>query len=228
MASSSLLNETEGAPRSLTPRQRERRERIQAATFTLLARHGAEMLSMKLIAQEAGVAERTLFNIYGSRDRLFASSARERSEETIAEAHREGGAGAGFFKALPGRIAAKTFASPELSRAFAPILVEHADMVGLPDVYEHFAGGALRAMRGAGLVEVEDIAFVSRLVCMSMVGTIVLWAKREIADEVLETHLRLAVCQVLLPYAEPPLDQSLRKEARRHTRSLSARTAPRV
>lgn len=228
MAAAPPSREIEPPLRILTPRQRERRERIQAATFELLARHGGDMLSMKLIAQTAGVAERTLFNIYGSKDRLFAFSARERSEETISEAHRDGGMGLGFFMILPRKLADKTFEAPELARAFAPILVEHADMVGLPEVYEHFAGGALRAMRASGQVAVDDIAFVSRLICMSMVGTVVLWAKHEIADAALETHLRLAICQVLLPYAEPPLDDTLREQAREHTRSLSRSVSERL
>lgn len=223
MPVSELPSVTHVAPRSLTPRQRERRERIQAATFDLLARHGSEALSMKLIAQAAGVAERTLFNIYGSKDRLIASSARERSEETIAEAHRDSPeGGVAFFRSLAGKLAAKTFEAPELARGFAPILVEHADMVGLPEIYERFAGDALEGMRKAGLLTIDDIAVVSRLVCMSVVSTIVRWAKREIVDAVLETHLRLAMCQILLPYAEPPLADDLREEARRLTRSLSA------
>jgi AcrR family transcriptional regulator len=218
------------APRALTPRQRDRRERIEAATFTLLARHGDEALSMKMIAQAAGVAERTLFNIYGSKDGLFASSARERSEETIAAAHREAaaqqdgdreGVGMAFFRILPARLAEKTFESPELARAFAPILLAHAGLLGLPAIYETYAGGALDTMRLAGLVAIDDIVLLSRLVCMSMVGTIILWAKREIEDSALETHLRLAICQVLLPHAEPPLAGELREEARRHTGMLT-------
>lgn len=226
MATSSSFRETLLAPRALTPRQRDRRERIEAATFTLLALHGGEALSMKMIAQEAGVAERTLFNIYGSKDGLFASSARQRSEETIAAAHREAGAepedgGMAFFRVLPAKLADKTFEAPELARAFAPILVAHAGLVGLPEIYENYAGGALRSMRAAGLVTVDDVALLARLVCMSMVGTVILWAKREIADDALETHLRLAICQVLLPHAEPPLAGEMRGEARRHTRMLS-------
>lgn len=207
--------------RTLTPRQRERRERIRAATFDLLARHGGEALSMRLIAEAAGVAERTLFNIYGSRDRLFAVNARERSEETIEGAHAAGGEGIGFFRQLPARLAEKTFEAPALARAFSPILIEHADLVGLPDVYERFAGGALRAMRAAGQVVVEDIAVVSRFVCMQMVTTILLWAKGEIADAALEAQLRLAICQILLPYAEAPLSAELRDEARQLTLALS-------
>ncbi|MFT4054714.1 MAG: helix-turn-helix domain-containing protein [Novosphingobium sp.] len=219
-------NDIANGIRQLTPRQRERRERIQMATFSLLVRHGGEALSMRMIAEAAGVAERTLFNIYGSKDRLFAFNARERSEETIAQAHEEGGEGIGFFAALPSRLAEKTFEAPELARAFGPILVEHADMVGLPDVYERFAGGALTAMRAEGLVAIDDIATVSRFVCMRMVGTIVLWAKREIPDDALETHLRLAICQVLLPYAEVPLFGQLRDQARALTRTLGKVATP--
>lgn len=223
MATSTLPGQTatEAPPRPLTPRQRERRERIQSATFELLATLGGEALSMKLIAQTAGVAERTLFNIYGSKDRLIASSAHERSEGTIAEAHREGGDGPAFFDVLPRKLADKTFEHPALARAFGPILVEHAELVGMPDIYERFAGGALRAMAAEGLVTIDDVALVSRFVCMRMVSTIILWAKGEIADPALETHLRIAICQILLPYAEGPFAEALRDEVRERTRALS-------
>ncbi len=48
----------------LSARQKERRQRILEATHGLLVREGYEGLSMKAIALEARVAERTLFNIY--------------------------------------------------------------------------------------------------------------------------------------------------------------------
>ncbi|MFD2137126.1 hypothetical protein ACFSLT_21845 [Novosphingobium resinovorum] len=81
-------------------------------------------------------------------------------------------------------------------------------------------------MRAEGLVAIDDIATVSRFVCMRMVGTIVLWAKREIPDDALETHLRLAICQVLLPYAEAPLAAQLRDRARALTRALTRVVTP--
>ncbi len=232
MATSSPFREALLAPRALTPRQRDRRERIEAATFSLLVLHGGDALSMKMIAQAAGVAERTLFNIYGSKDFLFASSARELSEETIAAAHREaleagephgglGGTGMAFFRILPDKLTERTLEAPELARAFAPILVAHAGLVGLPEIYETYAGEALATMRAEGLLAIDDVALLSRLICMGMVSTIVLWAKREIADHVLQAHLRLAICQILLPHAEPPLTSELRDEARRHVRMLA-------
>ena len=127
-----------------------------------------------------------------------------------------------FFRELPARLAEKTFEAPELARALAPILIEHADLVGLPDVYERFAGGALQAMAAAGELALEDHALVSRLVCMRMVATILLWGKGEIADEGLEAHLRLAICQIVLPYAEGKLAAGLREEARALTRTLGS------
>ncbi|MYL99320.1 TetR family transcriptional regulator [Novosphingobium sp. FGD1] len=227
MTALTALKEASVSPRALTPRQLARRERIQAATFSMLARHGGEALSMKMIAQTAGVAERTLFNIYGSKDGLFASSARERSEETIAHVHQatlamaEDCGGMAFFHALPRALADKTFEAPALARAFAPILVAHAGLVGMPEIYETYAGHALQRLQGNGLLSECDIALLSRLVCMSTVSTIILWAKHQIEDDALETQLRLAICQVLLPHAQAPLDAELRDEARRCIATLA-------
>lgn len=215
------VKEDEATGRLLTPRQRERRERITVATFDLLARHGGEALSMRMIAEAAGVAERTLFNIYNSKDRLFASTVRERSEETIAHAYAVGSAGMGFFRELSVHLADKTFEAAELARALAPILIEHADLVGLPEVYERFAGSALSSMQEAGDLTAIDTVLVSRFICMRMVATVLLWAKGEIADIALESHLRLGICQILLPYAEGSLTVELREDARDLTAALS-------
>lgn len=63
-----------GRPRLLTPAQRECQ--ILDATERVLARHGLQGASMALIAQEAGMSKRTLYDVFASRESLFAACVR--------------------------------------------------------------------------------------------------------------------------------------------------------
>lgn len=201
--------------RPLTPRQRERRARILDATYSLLAAHGYEAVSMRLIARTAGVAERTLFNIYQTKHALIATSARERTDRILEEAGRLApDRGIGFFLSLARTLALRTLDQPDVARVLAPVLVQHADMVGLNQVYRRHVGPALAELVAQDALDAGVTEVLTALLGMRMVGAVTLWAGRGIADDALETHMRLAVCQILLPHACGALQPWARQEAR--------------
>jgi AcrR family transcriptional regulator len=59
-------------PESLTPTQRERRDRIVKAGLTLLRTHEHTQIQMKDVAAEADVALGTVYRYFQSKDHLFA------------------------------------------------------------------------------------------------------------------------------------------------------------
>ncbi|HET9731159.1 MAG TPA: TetR/AcrR family transcriptional regulator [Acidimicrobiales bacterium] len=59
-------------PDTLSPSQRERRERIVEAGLTLLRTHDHTQIQMKDVAAEAGVALGTVYRYFQSKDHLFA------------------------------------------------------------------------------------------------------------------------------------------------------------
>lgn len=59
-------------PDTLSPTQRERRERIIEAGLTLLRSHEHNQIQMKDVAAEAGVALGTVYRYFQSKDHLFA------------------------------------------------------------------------------------------------------------------------------------------------------------
>lgn len=208
-------------PRDLTPRQRERRARILDATYALLAEHGYDAVSMKMIAAAAGVAERTLFNIYATRDALIATSARERTEEIIDEAWSAAADhGIGFFLSLSETLSRRTLEAPEVARALAPVLVQHADLVGLHAVYERYVGRALDELAHRDALDPAEVPVLTALIAMRMVAAVTLWAANVIADAELEAQMRLAVCQVLLPHGRGDLGDWAMAEARRCATAL--------
>lgn len=192
----------------LTPRQSERRDRIMNATQAMLARHGYDGVSMRQIAKEAGVAERTLFNIYTTKDALIASSARARSSGIIAEAwNKAPDPGPGFFETLCGILAHYTLIDPPMARAFAPVLIRHSDLVGLHELYCDFVGRSLASLCEKDELSQEAVDALPALIAMNVVSTVVQWAADLIADEKLESHLRLLMAQAILPHARGSLQQ---------------------
>lgn len=59
-------------PDTLSPSQRERRERIVEAGLSLLRSHDHTQIQMKDVAAEAGVALGTVYRYFQSKDHLFA------------------------------------------------------------------------------------------------------------------------------------------------------------
>lgn len=223
MSATKTFSDVGAGGKQLSVRQRERRQRILEATYSLLALHGYDAVSMKTIAEAAGVAERTLFNIYATKDALIATSARERTERIIEEAWERAASdqGIGFFLSLSETLARRTLEAPEVARALAPVLVEHADLVGLNEIYRRYVGRALNALVNDGALDLRDVEVLTSLFTMRMVSSVTLWAGHAIADDLLEIHMRLAVCQVLLPHVQGPLRDWSREEARRCVSLLS-------
>jgi AcrR family transcriptional regulator len=56
----------------MTPRQRDRRERLLDAGLTALERVDYEQIQVKDVADEAGVSLGTLYNYFSSKERFFA------------------------------------------------------------------------------------------------------------------------------------------------------------
>ena len=217
-----------GAPvRPLTPRQQERRTRILRVTNALLAQHGYDAVSMRAIAAAAGVAERTLFNIYINKDTLIATCARERTEDVINEAWvKAADPGIGFFLSLSETLSRRTLEQPDVARALAPVLIQHADIVGLHHVYRRYVGRALDELARQGLLEEDGIDTLTGLIGQRMVSAVTLWSGHGMIDDTLETQMRLAVCQVLLPHAHGNLRDWSHQEARRCVRRLAQAAIP--
>lgn len=206
------------APQSkpLTPRQAERRRRILASAIALVSRLGYDAVTMRMIAQDSGTAEKTLYNIFGTKDRLVACAARDRSADVFAlAARREPRHGWPRLVEFARAAAEVTLESPVLSRALAALLLEHADLVGLHEVYEAEVGGALDAIIADGLLE-PDVPRepMVRMIRLAVVATVLFWSRREIADAELEPCIVRRCAETLLPFATSAGALVLRTEAR--------------
>ncbi len=61
-------------PATMTPRQRDRRNRLIDAALDMLAAEDYERIQVKDVAENAGVSLGTLYNYFSSKERLFAEA----------------------------------------------------------------------------------------------------------------------------------------------------------
>ncbi len=77
--------------KQLTPRQRERRQRILAATRQLVGRHGYDGMIMRDVAARAKVSATTLYNLYNTKDELLVEALAEQQQLAARRAYQEAG-----------------------------------------------------------------------------------------------------------------------------------------
>lgn len=193
------------AEKPLTARQTERRQRILAAAQMLVARDGYEAVTMRGIAIAAGTAEKTLYNIFGSKDRLVALAAHDRSE-MIFEIAAQAAGGPGWERLRGFCVEANkgTHTQPRLSRAMAMLLLDHSELVGLHAIYAQFVADDVLAMIADGLLRAETpVSDVVRTIRLGIVASVVFWTKGELANAEFEGWLVRQCAQALLPWATP-------------------------
>ena len=137
--------------RGLTARQKERRRRIFESARRLVAEHGYDAVSMRAIAAASGTVEKTLFNIFGSKDRLLAGAAFDRSASVFALADKHApGPGWPWLIALCNEIAELTLEYPQMTQALTVPLLDHFELVGLDSLYDLHVSAAMRVMAETG------------------------------------------------------------------------------
>ncbi|MCW1383548.1 TetR family transcriptional regulator [Novosphingobium sp. KCTC 2891] len=189
--------------RTLTERQLERRRRILAAAQSLVAREGYDAVTMRAIAGASGTAEKTLYNIFGTKDRLVALAANARSE-MVFETASDTVVVPGWerLRAFCREATTATLDEPLLSRAMALLLLDHAELVGLQQLYAERVGADVAAMIAGGLLgDKVPPGDVVRAIRLGVVSSVVFWAKGEVADAEFEAWLVRQCLQALLPHA---------------------------
>lgn len=189
----------------LTPRQEERRRRILACALALVSELGFDAVTMRMIAKESGSVEKTLYNIFGTKDRLIAIAARDRSADVFKlAAKREPLHGWPRLAAFANAATEVTLEQPLLSRSLAHLLLNQSELVGLQEVYETEVGVILGAIAKEDQIRPDaPLALLVRLIRLDVVSSVVFWAHGEIFDAELGPYLIGKCAQTLLPYATP-------------------------
>lgn len=195
----------------MTPRQGERRRRILQTVQRLVAENGYEGTSMRTIASVSEVTEKTLYNIYGSKDQLFAIAVRKRSatafENTALEKPQ---GGLDYLLYLPIELASLTLRNVKLSQAFSQVLLDNFELVGLDALYMDYVGGALSTMQEQGLIADDaDIGKIVRQFSLAGVSGVLMWAKGKVGSDELAAYIHLQFISALLPHVTVDLQKQL-------------------
>jgi TetR/AcrR family transcriptional regulator, cholesterol catabolism regulator len=182
-------------------RRVERHDRILDAACRLTGEFGHDRVSMRAIATASGTTEKTLYNIFGSKDRLIAVAARERTATVFKAAIDAAPEGGWAMLRTFARLAARyTLDDQPMARALAAVLIEHADLVGLNQLYEGRVASALDQMAEAGMLELHSPrALAIRMIRLGVISAVLFWAKGELRDDELEPYIVARIAETLLP-----------------------------
>lgn len=200
----------------LSTRQAARRAEILSVARRLIAERGSDATTMKLVAEESGVAEKTLYNIYGGKAALVAAATQDRTDLVFAAARQASDArGWPALKRIADEIAAVSIRQPEIARALVPLLFQPDNDSRLKIVYDRHVLPELESMARAGdLVANAPTSVLSDLIRRSFVAAVHGWAGGLIADDALAPRLISLLATTVLPYAPPERASALAGEAR--------------
>lgn len=193
--------------KSLTPRQIKKREKVLQTVLFYIEKKGYDGVSMRKVAQKAGVSPSTLYEIYGSKEDLILATIGDRIRNLPAEEDKyEPG-----LNRLLNRlwtIADLFERSPDSSEALAKLLFHgNADSPAKELLLDH----AVEARKTSLLEMIEmeqltkdfDVDFYARLLISITWGTALLWLKGLITYEKFREELILGSMTTLLPVATP-------------------------
>lgn len=116
-----------GTPRTLTPRQSERRARILQTARELINEAGYEGMTTRELAARANVSPTTLFNLYNTKDELLLAALREQlAGMNVEMMHATPEPGLERLLAYQGIIADQLDRTPAYARAIVSTLIRGA------------------------------------------------------------------------------------------------------
>lgn len=166
-----------------SPRQAERQQRILAAARREISRQGYEGLTMRGLAAAAGVALKTLYNLYSSKDELLFAAVGDLLQDLQAQAE-VAGAEAGLPRSLAyTRVLGDTIVrEPGYADAMAQALFKSPAANRLVDILlrdnvELMRAALQTADQQGELQPGTDITATARRLVATQWGTVMLWQK---------------------------------------------------
>lgn len=185
----------------------QRRDRILEAARRIIGRRGVEGLTMRDLADAAGVTPPTVYNLVGGKDAILASLLAQVLERALAAtAAFEEGSPIDRAFAVSAAGYAELLAQPEYARALLRhfITTNHDDPLRRAIDVQHTAMMAevLRDAQAAGEIEAWiDAEAVSQSLYAPYVMAMIRWAKGDLDDAGLSRAARLGMALVLLGIA---------------------------
>ena len=198
-----------------SPRQQERQARILAVVREQISSVGYEAINIRELAAACGVALKTLYNLYGSKDELvlaaLAGLLDDIQHQAIVLAAEPG---IPRYLAYTNAIAGQIVGTPQYAEAMARLLFQAGSEHRLVEV---LLGGAVRqaeeclfhAQQEGELIPGLDVKASARVLAGHQWGIVLLWSKGLVALEMLPEVMRQSALQSLIPLCGVGRRQSL-------------------
>ena len=190
--------------KQLTPRQADRRQRILEATRDLLADAGYEGLQMRLLAERAGVAPMTLYNLFGNKDDLILVALRDMLGDIARRAQSTGKRGIELLVENVALTAEQILTTPKYAQAMALMLFNApedspiAQTLLINNVEQ--SRRRISEMLDAGEVDdTVDSELLARSLAVCGWAVILLWIKGVVPDAEFRHQYQCAPLLVLAP-----------------------------
>lgn len=175
------------------------RDRILAAADTIVRNEGLEHLSMRYLAEVAGVSLRTPYNLFGSKTAILAELL-TRTLETVLPAQTVAGQAGTLLGLVDGLKTARPALDEHLRSLFWSIMT--APEQALRDVGIEWITRALRPRIAAAIVRGElrpttSVEAVTRHLVLLILGILGMWAGRQLDIEETLAQVEQACCAAL-------------------------------
>ncbi len=187
--------------RGLSERQIMRRATILSRARELMEERGYDGVTMRDLAERSGVALKTLYDIYGSKDDLLVKAIEERARLVFEGLDRDTGK-VGFDRLM---MIVETqwrgaLEVPNLTKSVAPILNAQPGAFTIEDAYMKYHRRAIQEIAEAGeLAPWADVDFLVRLMLVDQGPITILWSRDEISSDQLLDFTVMMMSQILYP-----------------------------
>ena len=179
-----IFRAREGRPailKRLTERQLRRRSNILSVARQLIAEKGYSGVTMRELAEKSGVAYKSLYDLYGSKDNLLGITLGLKRH----------------FRAT----SAYTLEIPNLARALEPILAGDPAKFSIGENMQKFHREALMDIKRQGdLIESANIDYLLHDVMLASGAVRLYWANDVIADEDLAKAQKYSAAKAVFPF----------------------------
>lgn len=202
-----------------------RRDRILRELRHQITVQGISGITMRDLALASGVATKTLYNLFGSKDALVSESVRESYRIVTGSITETNGGINGFERLVSYVVASAKFNLSEPIYTRAMIYAYYSadsSLVSFHRDFHDYLGGAIRGflveMQQSGdLNDWSSPRILSRQISEAIISTAAEWTREVLSDKELVNASLLAVLSQMLAHLSVPLGA----EARSRIRALS-------
>jgi AcrR family transcriptional regulator len=212
----------------LADQMSERRERILQSAREIIGEHGFEGLTMRELAQAAGVTVPTIYNLIGSKDEVLVSAVAEQTERFVQGIERA----AGDLMAIVDANTRELLRMPSYYRSLLRLMLRSDAAAPAFKNVEDAVGGQVRLAVGelaeeGGIEDWADLDALRNQIQSTLWMTSLHWANHQLSSENLETRNAYGTAMLMLAVTRGEArDEYARivRDSQPHRRRIQERT----